>query len=116
MPRTDQAGIETQVRGEKMLALEYWKTRQNMTREEFLEHGYALTREYGGSICSQLRLIGSSLDWERYFFTLDEMWSVDATVAFVRLYENGKIYRAERLVNWDFALKTAIPDAEMECV
>jgi valyl-tRNA synthetase len=114
LPGTDHAGIATQVRVEKMIAIEQGKTRKDISREEFLAQAHEWTRQYGGNICGQLRAMGSSLDWERYYFTLDESRSIAVTEAFVRLYDQGEIYRAERLVNWDCALQTAISDAEVE--
>jgi valyl-tRNA synthetase len=114
LPGTDHAGIATQVRVEKMIAIEQGKTRKDISRDDFLTQAHEWTRKYGGSICGQLRAMGSSLDWDRYYFTLDESRSIGVTEAFVRLYDQGKIFRAERLVNWDCAMQTAISDAEVE--
>ena len=116
LPGTDHAGIATQVRVEKMLQVEKGVTRHDITREEFLQHAHAWTEKYGGNIKNQLRVLGSSLDWGRCFFTLDETRSKAVTEAFIRLFNKGKIYRAERLVNWDCALQTAISDAEVEYI
>ncbi|KAH0787633.1 Valyl tRNA Synthetase [Histomonas meleagridis] len=114
LPGTDHAGIATQVRVEKMLQIERGITRHDISREEFLEHAHAWTKKYGGNINNQLKMLGSSLDWDRYFFTLDETRSKSVKETFIRLFNKGKIYRAERLVNWDCALQTAISDAEVE--
>ena len=114
IPGTDHAGIATQVRVEKMLHLEKGLTRHDITREQFLEHAHEWTRKYGGNIINQLKVMGSSLDWERLFFTMDPTRSEAVTEAFIRLFNKGKIYRSERLVNWDCALQTAISDAEVE--
>ncbi|KAK8844864.1 hypothetical protein M9Y10_021035 [Tritrichomonas musculus] len=116
LPGTDHAGIATQVRVEKMLQIEKGLTRHDISREEFLNLAHAWAEKYGGNIKNQLRLLGSSLDWSRCFFTLDEPRSKSVTEAFVRLFNKGKIYRAERLVNWDCALQTAISDAEVEYI
>lgn len=116
LPGTDHAGIATQVRVEKMIHLEKGLTRHDITRDEFLGYAHAWTKKYGGNIKNQLRVIGSSLDWSRLYFTLDEKRSEAVTEAFVRLFNKGKIYRAERLVNWDCALQTAISDAEVSYI
>lgn len=114
VPGTDHAGIATQVRVEKMLQIEKGITRHDISREEFLRHCHEWTKKYGGNINHQLKFLGSSLDWERYFFTLDEDRSLSVQDSFIKLFNKGKIYRAERLVNWDCALQTAISDAEVE--
>lgn len=116
LPGTDHAGIATQTRVEKMLQIEKGLTRKDITREEFMEHAWNWTKKYGGNINNQLRMLGSSLEWDRYFFTLDDQRSKSVKEAFVRLFNKGKIYRAERLVNWDCALQTAISDAEVEYI
>jgi len=114
IPGTDHAGIATQVRVEKMLQMERGLSRQDMSREEFLGHAHAWNQKYGGNIINQLKVMGSSLDWDRIFFTLDDKLSAAVTEAFVWLFNKGRIYRSERLVNWDCAMRTAISDAEVE--
>ncbi|CAD8210973.1 unnamed protein product [Paramecium pentaurelia] len=112
LPGTDHAGIATQTVVEKALAkqqLNKWE----MGREKFLEKVWEWKDKHGAQILEQLRRVGSSLDWERYHFTMDEQLKTAVTEAFVLLYEKGLIYRATRLVNWSCQLKTAISDIEV---
>jgi valyl-tRNA synthetase len=81
-------------------------TRQDMSREEFLEHVWDWTNSNGGHIEKQIKSLGASLDWTRRFFTLDEARSEAVTEAFVRLYDAGLIYRGERMVHWCPHLRT----------
>jgi len=90
------------------------KTRHDIGREEFLKETFKWKEQYGGTICSQLRRVGASLDWSREAFTMDERLSKSVTEAFVLLYEKGLIYREDRLVNWDCTLTTAISNIEVE--
>jgi valyl-tRNA synthetase len=113
VPGTDHAGIATQSVVEKRLKNE-GKTRHDLGREAFVQRVWAWKQEYGNRILQQLRRLGSSLDWSREVFTLDEKRSRAVTEAFVRLYEEKLIYRANRLINWCCALKTAISDIEVE--
>ncbi|KAK1591345.1 hypothetical protein Q3G72_006241 [Acer saccharum] len=114
VPGMDHAGIATQVVVEKKLMRERHLTRHDVGREEFLSEVLNWTKEYGGTILRQLRRLGASLDWSRECFTMDEKRSRAVTEAFVRLYEEGLIYRDIRLVNWDFVLRTAIGNMEIE--
>ena len=110
---TDHAGIATQMVVERQLAAE-GLDRHQLGRERFLEKVWEWKAESGGNITRQLRRLGSSLDWSRERFTMDEGLSTAVQEAFVRLYEDGLIYRGKRLVNWDPKLHTAISDLEVE--
>ena len=110
---TDHAGISTQMLVERQLNDE-GKTRHEIGREAFLERVWQWQRESGGNISQQIRRMGSSLDWTRDRFTLDEGFSRAVIEVFVRLHEEGLIYRGKRLVNWDPELGTAISDLEVE--
>ncbi len=109
---TDHAGISTQMLVERQLNAE-GKTRAELGREKFIERVWQWKRASGGNISAQLRRMGSSLDWSRERFTLDEGYARAVIEAFVRLHEDGLIYRGQRLVNWDPALGTAISDLEV---
>ena len=109
---TDHAGISTQMLVERQLNAE-GKTRHELGRERFIERVWQWKGESGGNISQQLRRMGSSLDWSRERFTLDEGFSRAVIEVFVRLHEEGLIYRGQRLVNWDPALGTAISDLEV---
>jgi valyl-tRNA synthetase len=116
VPGTDHAGIATQAVVEKKLWKTEKKTRQEMGREEFVARVWEWKGQYGNRITDQLRRIGSSLDWSRERFTLDERLSRAVVEAFVRLSRSGKIYRGTRLVNWSCKLRTAISDIEVDTV
>ena len=113
LPGTDHAGIATQNVVERELAKE-GKTRQELGRELFVEDVWEWKDRYGGIITDQLRRLGSSLDWTRERFTLDDGLSRAVRVAFKRLYDDGLIYRGEYLVNWCPRCNTAISDLEVE--
>lgn len=110
---TDHAGISTQMLVERRLNAE-GKTRHEIGREAFEQRVWQWKEESGGNISQQLRRMGSSLDWSRERFTLDEGFSRAVKDVFVRLYQEGLIYRGQRLVNWDPKLGTAISDLEVE--
>jgi len=112
-PGTDHAGIATQMVVERLLDAE-GVSRKALGREAFLERVWRWKAESGGTITRQLRRLGASPDWERERFTMDEGMSAAVREAFVRLYEEGLIYRDRRLVNWDVKLQTAISDLEVE--
>jgi valyl-tRNA synthetase len=114
VPGTDHAGIATQSVVEKKLLKEMGKYRSDFTREEFLGKVWDWKDEYGNKIFEQFRKIGVSFDNSRNFFTLDESRSKAVTEAFVLLHDRGILYRAERMVHWCCALKTAISDVELE--
>jgi valyl-tRNA synthetase len=110
---TDHAGIATQMLVERQLNAE-GKTRYDIGRESFIERVWQWKAQSGDSISRQLRRMGSSLDWSRERFTMDEGFSHAVQEVFVRLFDEGLIYRGQRLVNWDPALQTAISDLEVE--
>eukprot|EP00208_Stichococcus_sp_RCC1054_P003787 CAMPEP_0206141402 /NCGR_PEP_ID=MMETSP1473-20131121/12794_1 /ASSEMBLY_ACC=CAM_ASM_001109 /TAXON_ID=1461547 /ORGANISM="Stichococcus sp, Strain RCC1054" /LENGTH=1079 /DNA_ID=CAMNT_0053535961 /DNA_START=148 /DNA_END=3387 /DNA_ORIENTATION=+ len=114
VPGNDHAGIATQTVVEKALKRERGLSRHDLGREEFLKEVYKWVEKYGGSINGQLRRLGSSLDWSRSVFTMDEKLSAAVLEAFLRMHERGLIYRDNRLVNWDCALRTAVSDIEVE--
>uniref|UniRef100_A0A061RC03 Valine--tRNA ligase, mitochondrial n=1 Tax=Tetraselmis sp. GSL018 TaxID=582737 RepID=A0A061RC03_9CHLO len=116
VPGTDHAGIATQTVVEKKLQRERGISRHDLGRERFLEEVYKWVDEYGGRICGQLRRIGSSVDWDRQVFTMDGSRSEAVLEAFVRMYDQGKIYRDNRLVNWCCTLKTAVSDIEVDYI
>jgi valyl-tRNA synthetase len=111
-PGTDHAGIATQMVVERMLNAE-GKRRTDLTREAFVERVWAWKQRSGDTITRQMRRLGASVDWSRERFTLDPELSRAVTEAFVRLHEQGLIYRGERLVNWDPVLRTALSDLEV---
>nr|WP_137676368.1 valine--tRNA ligase [Parerythrobacter lutipelagi] len=110
---TDHAGIATQMVVERQME-ERQDKRTNYTREEFVEKVWDWKRESGGTITTQLRRLGCSMDWSREQFTMDEHFSSAVLKVFVDLYNDGLIYRDKRLVNWDPKLRTAISDLEVE--
>ncbi|UQN12288.1 valine--tRNA ligase [Methylococcus capsulatus] len=109
---TDHAGIATQMVVERQLA-GVGQTRHDLGREAFIERVWQWKETSGGTITRQLRRMGASLDWSRERFTLDEGLSRAVREVFVRLYEEGLIYRGKRLVNWDPVLHTAVSDLEV---
>ena len=111
-PGTDHAGIATQMVVERQLEAE-GKTRHDLGRDAFIERIWQWREESGGNITRQLRRLGSSLDWQHERFTMDEGLSHAVKEVFVRLYEDGLIYRGKRLVNWDTRLHTAVSDLEV---
>ncbi|EFN82871.1 valine--tRNA ligase [Harpegnathos saltator] len=113
-PGCDHAGIATQVVVEKKLWKEEKKSRHDIGREEFIKKIWQWKHEKGNRIYSQLRKIGSSCDWSRVFFTMEPKLYKAVTEAFVRLHDEGIIYRSNRLVNWSCALKSAISDIEVD--
>lgn len=113
IPGTDHAGIATQLQVEKMLN-EEGTSRLAIGREAFLRRTWAWKEKYGGTITRQLRRLGASCDWDRERFTLDEGLSNAVQEVFIRLWEQGLIYRGPRLVNWSPGLKTAVSDLEVE--
>ena len=111
-PGTDHAGIATQMVVERQLNAEK-KTRHDLGRDKFIERVWTWKAESGGNITRQLRRMGASLDWSRERFTLDPEMSKAVTEVFVRLHDEGLIYRGKRLVNWDPVLHTAVSDLEV---
>ncbi len=111
-PGTDHAGIATQMVVERQLAAD-GHTRHDLGREAFIDRVWKWKAESGGTITQQLRRMGASPDWSRERFTMDEGLSQAVTEVFVRLHEEGLIYRGKRLVNWDPVLHTAVSDLEV---
>ncbi len=112
-PGTDHAGISTQVQVERALRAE-GTNRHELGREAFLERMWAWKETYGGIILAQLQRLGISADWSRIRFTMDEGLSRAVRRQFVELYHQGKIYRGERIVNWDPESQTTLSDLEVE--
>mgnify|MGYP000927031604 CR=1 FL=1 len=113
VPGTDHAGIATQIVVERQLAAQN-VSRHDLGREKFLEKVWEWKEVSGGTITQQMRRVGCSADWTREYFTMDDVRAETVTEVFVRLYEQGLIYRGKRLVNWDPKLHTAISDLEVE--
>jgi len=113
MPGTDHAGIATQNVVEKQLAKE-GKTRQDLGRDEFLKRLWSWKQEYGNTIIDQLEKLGSSCDWSRTRFTMDDEYSEAVKDAFIHLHKKGLIYRGERIINWCPRCQTALSDEEAE--
>ncbi|MGW8115048.1 valine--tRNA ligase [Caproicibacterium sp. NSD3] len=113
LPGTDHASIATEAKIVEAMRKE-GITKEQIGREAFLERAWAWKEKFGGRIVEQLRKLGSSCDWQRERFTLDEGCSKAVREVFVRLYEKGLIYRGERIINWCPHCKTSISDAEVE--
>jgi len=114
-PGTDHAGIATQIVVERQLDAQKI-SRRDLGRDKFIERVWQWKEESGSTITRQMRRLGSSCDWERERFTMDEGLSRTVTETFVRMHEEGLIYRGKRLVNWDPVLQTAVSDLEVESV
>ena len=112
---TDHAGIATQIVVERQLAAQN-VSRHDLGREKFLEKVWEWKEVSGGTITQQMRRVGCSADWTREYFTMDDVRAETVTEVFVRLFEQGLIYRGKRLVNWDPVLGTAVSDLEVESV
>src|ERR1700719_1792496 len=112
LPGTDHAGIATQMMVERPLASE-GKNRRDMGREKFIERVWEWKKLYGGAILDQMKRLGASVDWSREYFTMDEGLSRAVREAFVRLHEQGLIYRGAYIVNWCPRCQTAISDLEV---
>src|SRR5437016_1157028 len=113
LPGTDHAGIATQMMVERQLASE-GKKRSDLGREKFVERVWEWKRHYGGAILEQMKRLGASVDWDREYFTMDENLSRAVREVFVRLYEEGLIYRGKYIVNWCPRCETAISDLEVK--
>ena len=114
-PGTDHAAIATEVKVIEKLKSE-GIDKNEIGREEFLKHAWAWKEEYGGRIINQLKRMGSSADWDRERFTMDEGCSEAVQEVFIKLYEKGYIYKGSRIINWCPVCKTSISDAEVEHV
>jgi len=113
LPGTDHAGIATQIVVERQLE-QTGSSREALGRERFIEKVWQWKGQSGSTITQQMRRLGDSCDWEREYFTMDDKLSPVVLETFVRLYEQGLIYRGKRLVNWDPVLLTAVSDLEVE--
>ena len=113
VPGTDHAGIATQIVVERQLQ-EQGQSRHDLGRKNFVARVWEWKQQSGDTITRQMRRMGASVDWGREYFTMDDKLSKVVTETFVRLYEQGLIYRGKRLVNWDPELKTAVSDLEVE--
>lgn len=114
IPGTDHAGIATQIKVEEALRKEEGLTRYDLGREKFLERVWDWKHQYGDRIITQLKTLGSSCDWDRERFTMDEGCSKAVREVFVNLYDKGLIYRGNRIINWCPKCTTALSDAEVE--
>ena len=112
IPGTDHAGIATQIVVERQLDAQNI-SRHDLGREKFLDKVWEWKEQSGSTITSQMRRLGASTDWSREYFTMDDKMSTAVTEVFVRLFEQGLIYRGKRLVNWDPVLGTAVSDLEV---
>ena len=115
LPGTDHASIATEVKIVEQMAAE-GLTKKDVGREGFLDRAWKWKEKYGGRIIEQLKTLGSSCDWSRLAFTMDERCSRAVKEVFVNLYEKGLIYRGDRIINWCPDCKTALSDAEVEYV
>ncbi|MEI6805036.1 MAG: valine--tRNA ligase [Myxococcaceae bacterium] len=114
LPGTDHAGIATQTVVERELAKNEYKTRREIGREAFVERIWKWVKQNGATIVTQMKQLGASADWSRHKFTLDPDLSHAVNEAFVRLWNEGLIYRGERLVNWDPGTQTALSNEEVD--
>ncbi len=114
VPGTDHASIATEVKIVEKLKAEEGVTKRDIGREEFLKRAFDWKAQYGGTIVKQLRKLGSSCDWTREAFTMDERCSKAVQEVFIKLYNEGLIYRGDRIINWCPSCKTALSDAEVE--
>ena len=114
VPGTDHAGIATQMMVERQLAAEGTTTRQKLGREAFSARVWEWKHAYGAAITDQMKRLGASVDWSREYFTMDDRLSDAVKEAFVRLYEQGLIYRGAYIVNWDPQIQTAVSDLEVD--
>src|SRR5688572_27315246 len=116
MPGTDHASIAVHVLLEKDLARKEKKSRFDLGRDEFMRRAWAWKERSGNRIIEQEKLMGFSLDWSRERFTMDEKSNRAVLEAFVRLHEEGLIFRAKRMINWDYASQTVVSDLEVDTV
>lgn len=114
IPGTDHASIATEVKVVDKIKKETGKSKYEIGREEFLEHAWAWKEEFGGKIVNQVKKLGASCDWGLERFTMDEGCNKAVTKFFVKLYEEGHIYRGNRIINWCPDCKTTLSDAEVE--
>src|ERR1700692_4098900 len=112
IPGTDHAGIATQMMVERQLPSE-GTSRKELGREAFVQRVWCWRKLYGGAILEQMKRLGASVDWSREYFTMDDRLSVAVKEAFIRLYEQGLIYRGAYIVNWCPGCQTAVSDLEV---
>jgi valyl-tRNA synthetase len=113
-PGTDHASIATEVKIIEQMRKEGIANKEDIGREAFLERAWKWKEEYGGRIISQLKKLGSSCDWDRERFTMDEGCSHAVNEVFIKLYNDGYIYKGSRIINWCPVCQTSISDAEVE--
>ncbi len=113
VPGTDHASIATEAKVVRWLREEKKLRKADLTREQFIEYAYQWKDKYGGIILQQLRRLGASCDWERTAFTMDKGYYEDCIRMFVDLYKKGKLYRGQRMVNWDPEAKTVLSNEEV---
>ena len=113
-PGTDHASIATEVKVVERVKEQEGLTKEELGREEFLKRAWAWKEEFGGRIVEQMKKLGDSCDWERERFTMDEGCNEAVTEFFIKLYEQGHIYRGNRIINWCVDCKTSLSDAEVE--
>ena len=113
IPGTDHAGIATQMLVERQLAKEGKTSRVDLGREAFTARVWEWKQQYGGAITTQMRRLGATVDWSREYFTMDDNLSTAVIEAFVRLHEQGLVYRGAYIVNWDPVIQTAVSDLEV---
>src|SRR6185436_11463899 len=114
LPGTDHAGIATQMVVEREIKATEKKTRHELGRPEFLKRVWAWKERFGARIGEQHQVLGASLDWSRERFTLDAGLSAAVKEVFVRLFDEGLIYRAQKLINWCPSCRTALSDLEVD--
>ena len=112
LPGTDHASIATEAKVTKMLKDE-GINKQKIGRDKFLKHSLEWKEKYGGIIIDQLKKLGASCDWDREVFTMDENYSKSVLEVFKKLYDDGLIYRGERIINWDPKGQTALSNEEV---
>lgn len=116
LPGLDHAGIATQVVVERMLMKQEKKTRHDLGREEFVKRVWEWKEKSGGNILNQMRRLGVSVDWDRQMFSMDERMGEAVNEAFIRMVKSKKIFRANRLINWDCTLCTAVANIEIDYI
>ena len=114
LPGTDHASIATEVKIVNLVKEEEGLSKEQLGREGFLKRAWAWKEKYGGRIVEQLKRLGSSCDWSRLSFTMDEKCSKAVKEVFVNLYNKGLIYQGKKIINWCPSCKTALSDAEVE--
>ncbi len=113
VPGTDHASIATEAKVVQWLRAEKKLRKSDISREEFMEYAYQWKEKYGGIILKQLRMLGAACDWERTAFTMDKGYHDDVITVFVQLFERGKLYRGQRMVNWDPEALTVLSNEEV---